>query len=270
MKKKLLYVFLVIVVLAVLALIVTLLVLGRPSLGLDASFEGKAEKKISRSTDKAPEEMVRCYDYIEKYFLGTITNDEEMLEQIVADINTIIEKDYYCSNFYGSQFAERLENDPDFLKNGGFVSRNFLVAEYYREIIIVELKALLMLGHYEEFEDIFIANYYLISSGIGEMFNYVIDEDMEISQNQDHINIIMDAYDTLIEYNLTDEAKWFIATDATKMISVGDSVEGRTEPFRSIIQELRHREYYDTVYMLENEELNPNGFSVKLGVVFVK
>ena len=272
MKKKLLYVFLSVIILAVLALIVTLLVLGRPALGLDARYEDGKGKKISTSTDAAPEELERCYDYTEKYFSSAITDDDAELKKIISDIETVIEKDYYCSHFYGSEFAERLENDPSFLKNDGSDSRNFLIAEYYREIIIVELKALLMLGEYDEFKNVFIENYYLVSASFGadRDFAYIIKNDEGIVQNEERVFAIMDVYDSLIEYELSEEAEWYISLDACKMSTVGDFVEKRIEPFRSIVKALRPKAYYETVDMLENEELNPNKFRLKLGIVFVK
>lgn len=157
-----------------------------------------------------------CLGYAEMYCTNNVPNDSKVLKQIVADIDSVLGNNIFYRGFRNSKYQNRLNLDESFCENGGMYGENFLITCYYKELVILKLKALLLLGDFDEFHSFFIENYNIIYIA-KDNFATMISMDDNIYQNDELLKVILNSYDKILSLNLSEHDAFYIATDAMFM-----------------------------------------------------
>lgn len=202
------------------------------------------------------EQINSCYNYTEYYYANNITTDIKTLNDIVSEIDSVLSNDIFFYGFSDSKYQKKLETDKSYYKNNGLESENSLKHCYYKELVVVKLKALLLLERIEEFEKCFIENYFLLSM-VSDGFVSLISLDDNISQNDRAIENIIKCYDKILTMNLSDRDKFYVTTDAGYVYQFGDFAEIKAKEYMAIREELNYDYEEDgPLYKLDSKELN--------------
>lgn len=202
------------------------------------------------------EQINSCYNYTENYYSNNITTDVKTLNDIVSVIDSVLSNDIFFYGFSDSKYQKKLETDKSYYKNNGLESENSLKHCYYKQLIVVKLKALLQLERFEEFEKCFIENYFLLSM-VSDSFVSLISLDDNISQNVSAIEDIIKCYDKILAMDLSDRDKFYVSTDAAYVYQFGAFAEIKAREYMAIREELNYDyEEDDPLYKLDSKELN--------------
>lgn len=209
-----------------------------------------------------------CKKYVDEYHIAEITSGEsklnvsiEELEIINENISYVTDKYIFFSAFAHSDFQDYMESWEGYYKNGGKYDESFVRYEMYGDMISVRLKALLRLGKYEEFTDLFV-----------ETFNircFLIDGDHMFYRYDDYINsspeavqAIVDAYEKVFELAELEQEK---ARVVSHFFGVGGcDVKDKTdyaetlETLRDIADPLSEENTNNVFFGFTCEELNPD------------
>ncbi len=208
-----------------------------------------------------------CYIYVDKYCSNDITTNADELNSIVNDINMILLNDLFFYGFSSSEFQNRLDSDKSYFKNGGVYGENFLKHCYYKELIIVKLKALLLLGCFDDFQKCFIAHYNLIMI-TKDSFPTLVSMDKTISKDNNLIEEILKCYDVIFSMKLNERDTYYVATDAIYMCDFGEIGIKKSKEYSAIRKNTKY-EPNDFFYGLDSKELNKDDVCLQPIRVFV-
>lgn len=204
--------------------------------------------------NKDIEKLNSCFNYTKMYCTNSMPTDKNVLKQIVSDIDSVIFNNIFYFGFKNSKYQERLNLDSSYCGNGGLYGENFLITCYYKEIVIVKLKALLLLSAFDDFHSCFVENYNILYI-VKDSFPAIISMDDNISQRDDLINVILNSYDEILSLDLSEQDIYYIATDAMFMASLCENNDGRIKIYNSLREENSVDE--STKFLgIENEQLN--------------
>lgn len=198
-----------------------------------------------------------CYDYTEKYVTGSLPGDKIVVESILDSIN-LISPDLFFGGFEKTSYSKRLEKDNSYFINGGILSENYLKCLYYKELVVLKLKSLLVLERYNDFKSEYISNYALFST-VGDNFISYILLDSTLNQSEDVVKAIADSYKEIFSMELSNQEKRLVSSDALNINRFGTIGEIYFEEFVDIYNQYKDK---SGEIDIDNEQLNPFGLKL--------
>ncbi len=170
----------------------------------------------------------KCFEYYEKYQETALPDDKQQLIEINDTIADAFENDLFYKGLEQSKFQKDMEANESYAENrkeGGYDKSCFYI-NYYRQLSIIRMRALLLLDEYDEFFEVLKDSINRISFPIpifagGNMyikFSY----DTGITDSPERLRAIADSFEKLLDLCEIPEDEYYVYSEYRSFVVLED------------------------------------------------